>query len=137
MADRNDEAIRELVQEWLRWARADLAVAEIEDRRVAPAIRAFHAQQATEKALKALLVRRQVEFPRIHALGPLLELCKSSGFSGTEALIDAVTLTRYAVATRYPGEAEPITEQDAADAAILAAQAVTWAEQQVQKSFGM
>jgi HEPN domain-containing protein len=35
-------------------------------------------QQAVEKALKALLVQYQVEFPRTHVIGVLLTLCKKA-----------------------------------------------------------
>ena len=35
----------------------------------------FHAQQAVEKALKAFLTFHDIEFPKIHALDRLLELC--------------------------------------------------------------
>lgn len=65
MPAEREEAIRALVTEWIRRAQADLAVAQlIEDQRIASEILAFHAQQAAEKALKALLVQRQVEYPR-------------------------------------------------------------------------
>src|SRR5436190_23974198 len=112
MPDDRTEAIRELVARWMDWARSDLAVANMtEDERIAPEILAFHAQQAAEKALKALLIRYQIEFPRTHAIGPLLNLCEASGSTGFEALADAVTLTRFAVATRYPGAEEPISRQ--------------------------
>jgi HEPN domain-containing protein len=83
-------------------------------------ILAFHAQQAVEKALKALLVQHQVEFPYTHAIGPLLNLCQAAGFEGTEALGDAAILTRYAVAARYPGEQDPVSRQEAREAASLA-----------------
>jgi HEPN domain-containing protein len=44
------EPIRELVAEWMRWARSDLIVASLtDDERIAAAILGFHAQQAVEK----------------------------------------------------------------------------------------
>ncbi len=89
MPDERQQAIRELVAEWMRHARSDLAVARmVDEEQIAPEILAFHAQQAAEKALKALLVQRQVEFPRLHVIGPLLKLCQEAGYQGIEALAE-------------------------------------------------
>lgn len=55
MPDEMKEVISELVTEWMRLARSDLTLACLtEDERIAPEILVFHAQQAVEKALKAL-----------------------------------------------------------------------------------
>ena len=129
MRDERDEAVQELVAEWIRRARSDLIVAGLtEDKRIAPEILVFHAQQAAEKALKALLVRRQIEFPRTHDIGLLLDLCRAAGYEGAETMSTAVSLTRYAVATRYPGEEEPVSRQEAREAVELATRVVAWAE---------
>jgi HEPN domain-containing protein len=129
MPDERDQAVRELVAEWLRRARADLAVANlVEDDRIAPEILVFHAQQAAEKALKSILVWRQVEFPCTHDIRLLLELCRTAGFEVSETLAPAMGLTRYAVATRYPGEDEPVDRQEAREAVELAGRVQDWAE---------
>lgn len=39
----------------------------------------FHAQQAAEKLLKALLCARGVDYPRTHSLGVLVELLGTAG----------------------------------------------------------
>ena len=135
MPNERQEAILELVGEWMRRAQADLTVACLtEEERIAPEILAFHAQQAVEKALKALLVLRQVEFPHIHAIAPLLNLCREAGFEGTEAFTNAALLTRYAVATRYPGFDELVTLEEASIAAATASRIVSWAETQIQQN---
>lgn len=134
MHNERQQAIRELVGQWMHSAQSDLALARLtDDERIAPEILAFHAQQAAEKALKALLVRRQVEFPFIHTIGPLLNLCREAGFEGTEALSSAAILTRYAVAARYPGEEEPVTRQEAREAVDLATRVLAWVEAQLEK----
>jgi HEPN domain-containing protein len=131
-ADR-EKAIGELVADWLGRARADLAVAQLtDDKRIAPEILAFHAQQAAEKALKALLVQGQVEFPHTHVIGLLLNLCRTAGCEDSEPLTEAVSLTRYAVATRYPGVEEQVGRQEAAEAAELASRVLTWVETQLE-----
>ena len=63
-----------------------------------------HAQQSVEKALKALLTFHAIEFPKIHALDRLLELCLPKA-EGLDALRkEIVELSVYAVETRYPGD---------------------------------
>ena len=60
MPAEHDEVVHNLVADWLRWARADMTVVSLtDDERIAPEIVAFHAQQAAEKVLKALLVLRK------------------------------------------------------------------------------
>jgi HEPN domain-containing protein len=122
-----DAVVRNLAAEWLRWATADLQVALLtSDERIAPQIAAFHAQQAAEKSLKALLVQEQIDFPRTHSIGVLLTLLEQAGISGVQDLIDATGLTRYAVSTRYPGEEEPVRSAEAHDAATLATRVFDW-----------
>ena len=71
-----EEVIRDFIQQWLSKAEADLAAAEI---LVAGEMHdyftcAFHCQQASEKFIKAYLVRHQIEFRKTHDLGQLLKL---------------------------------------------------------------
>lgn len=61
----------------------------------------FHAQQATEKLIKAVLVRRNIPYTRTHRLGELVDLATDHGVrfpDGIELLVD---LTPYAVDFRY------------------------------------
>ena len=61
-----DPEIRALAAGWLAKARVDLEVCDTlaaHDANLWEAV-AFHAQQAAEKALKAVLVWHQVEFPQ-------------------------------------------------------------------------
>ncbi len=73
----------------------------------------FHAQQAAEKALKALLVRHQVRFGKTHEMGALLELAEQAAPGIREQLADAEALTPYAVDARYPGEEPPLGREEA------------------------
>lgn len=82
MSDELADVVQNLATEWLRWASADLRVAKLTaDERIAPQIAAFHAQQAAEKALKALLVQKQIDFPRTHSIGVRLVLLEQAGIS--------------------------------------------------------
>ncbi len=132
MQDNRAEAIKVLVAQWIGRARSDLVLARMtEDERLLPELLAFHAQQAAEKALKALLVHHQVEFPRTHVIALLLNLCERAGYQVPEKLTDALVLTRYAVATRYPSEEDPVTRDEARAAALTAANVLTWVEAQI------
>lgn len=90
---------------WLDKANDDLAVADIVLN--APQgvnwAACFHAQQATEKALKAVLVAYGIDFPRSHALERLLALIPA-GPASTFDFESVAELTPWAVADRYPEE---------------------------------
>lgn len=83
-------------------ARRDLrALGGMDDRATfADEIAGFHAQQGVEKALKAWLVVRGVEYPLTHDLDALLDLVEGAG--GTAAPFRPLgTLSAYAVRFRY------------------------------------
>ena len=89
MPDEHDKAIAELAAEWLRRAQNDLALSQItDDERIAPEILVYHAQQAAEKAIKALLVKRQVEFPYTHSINTLLSICQTAGIDVPSSVAD-------------------------------------------------
>ena len=63
----------------------------------------FHAQQAAEKYLKAVLAERVTRFPKVHDLTRLLDLIDPAinELSAMRADLDA--LSRLSVQVRYPG----------------------------------
>ena len=97
--------MKQLAKEWLSKADEDFRVAERELAAEPPAFAAvcFHAQQAVEKAMKALPVDLGVDFPRTHDLKFLLDLIKSKTpvFDDLEEAL--VNLSVSAVEVRYPG----------------------------------
>jgi HEPN domain-containing protein len=65
---------------------------------------AWHAQQAVEKGLKALLVRAGVAPPKLHDLVVLRHRCAEAGWSMPEEWVSPCrALTPMATVTRYPG----------------------------------
>lgn len=82
----------------------------------------FHAQQAAEKSLKAILAADDIVYPKTHELGALLALTipRASQLAQVEAEVAA--LSRYAVIERYDDLAEP--DADAARQALDTARAV-------------
>lgn len=101
------------------------AKAMLETDAVSDAIVCFHAQQAVEKALKAALAARGVDFPFTHDLAGLIELCGNEGLTVSSDLNDADRLTPYGVRIRYGGE-DPGTV-DPGTAVGWAHVAVAWA----------
>ena len=124
--------------EWLLHAESDLTYAKLGQAN--PAILrnqvTFHTEQAAEKAFKAVLVHAAVEFPKTHDLQALLLLLRNSGISAGQEIEQAATLTRFAVEARYPGEIEPITPEEVAQAIELAERSVRWARVQIYEVSG-
>ena len=88
----------------------------------------FHAQQAVEKALKAVLLLSKIEFPLTHDIIELLDIFEIHGITLPKDFDDAASLTPYAVETRYPGYFIEIFDTDVKQALIIAEKIVTWAE---------
>lgn len=81
----------------------------------------FDCQQAAEKALKALLIARNVTFPKTHSLNMLIALIKRQNIKVPHEVEESVILNDYAVETRYPGDYEPVTAAEYDMAVKLAA----------------
>ncbi len=116
--------------EWLRRAKSSLAKAQVginipdvylEDL-------CFDAQQAAEKAIKALLIHLKQDFPYIHDLAALLARVEKAGLHVPDRIKKAAGLTDYAVATRYPGAFEPVTKEEYEEAVSIAKEVVVWVE---------
>ena len=91
----------------------------------------YHAQQAAEKALKAVLIAAQIDIPYTHNIQKLLDLLPA-GIPRTVEVDASGRLSAYAVTTRYPGEEEPLTEEDHREAVRLAEAVVAWATAQLE-----
>lgn len=116
-------------EDWLAHAESDLDLAKIaRDRKsVLPEQVCFHAQQAAEKSLKAILLFKQVEFPLTHDIEELIELAAQNGLALPEEISEAGLLTPYAAETRYPGHLEEVTPSDVDEALRLAESVLRWA----------
>jgi HEPN domain-containing protein len=80
---------------------------------------AFHAQQAAEKSMKALLTWRDVPFRKVHDLGELGRQCAAIDPTLEAVCRRAEGLTVFAWAFRYPGEVE-VPLDEAEDALAIA-----------------
>ena len=113
-------------------ARSDLRAANVlvADPDQANDVIGFHAQQAVEKAIKAVLIASGMEIPYTHDLAFLLDLVAAEHVNTTpESVAQADWLTPWAVAARYGASDAPLDRK----AAITAADhAVGWATTTVE-----
>lgn len=89
-------------------------------------------QQAAEKAIKAVMVLRGIEFPYIHDLTRLMSMLEASGETIPDPVRRAAVLTRFAAQTRYPSVEEPVTKQEYTEAIAIAEAVLHWAEDRIQ-----
>ena len=87
----------------LKKAEEDIALlAEVlASEKISDEIFGFHAQQAAEKSLKAMLSEFDVRFPRTHNLRLLMDLLADSGHPLPSPLADLDHLTPYGTLFRY------------------------------------
>jgi HEPN domain-containing protein len=115
--------------DWLRLARADLALARVP---LPPGglleTLCFHAQQCVEKCIKAVLVRHGVAVEKTHSIARLVDLLPSN-VERAPAVVEAARLTPYATTWRYPvaDDADGVTVDDYTEAVRLAEGIVVWA----------
>ena len=107
--------------EWVAKAEGDFLTAGRELRaRKSPNYDAvcFHAQQCAEKYLKAVLQDNERNIPKVHNLIELMLLCEEIDNSFEMLRADLVTMERFSVRVRYPGES---AEKEDAQFAYVAA----------------
>ena len=112
---------------WIRLAEADLALAAAPlPRGAIYELLCFHAQQAAEKCIKAVLVHEGVDFPATHNIQRLVALLPDR-VRGDDILVSAARLTAYAVGSRYPGTGEAVDEKEYLAALSTARKMHAWA----------
>ncbi len=117
-------------REWLNRAKSNLAKAQyaVNAPNVYLEDLCFDAQQAAEKAIKAVLIQLNIKFPYTHDIARLLLLVEQAGENIPPAIKEAVILSDYAVQTRYPGFSEQVVLEEYENALILADAVVVWAQ---------
>ena len=119
-------------EDWIKRAKSNIAIAKqprtedifLEDL-------CFETQQAAEKAFKAVLLSKGIQFRFVHDLAELLTLLEQNGIALPEEIRSAAALTDYSVEARYPGPFEPVTDDEFREALIIAENVVSWAESQL------
>lgn len=123
----------ELADAWMKRAISSLEKAKIG--KISDALfyedLCFDCQQATEKAFKAVLIARNVTFPKTHSLNLLIALIKHQNIEIPPEVAESVILNDYAVETRYPGAYEPVSEEEYFTAVKLATGVIDWADEKL------
>jgi len=119
-------------EDWMVRSKGDLAIAK------APLPQGafyedlcFHAQQATEKALKAVYQHHGWTFRYTHDLEELITGLKEKGLDIPPEVVEADALTGFAWEARYPGLAEPVTKEEYEEALQQAESVAAWAEKEI------
>jgi HEPN domain-containing protein len=112
-------------EEWIKIGEEELQAAEHLFEASLYRMVCYHAQQAVEKILKAILTEREIEFSRTHNLLDLSNAVKEIGYESPLSVEDAVFLNsvyraRYPAALGLLPTGEP-TKEDA-DRALQSAQ---------------
>jgi HEPN domain-containing protein len=115
-------------REWLNRAKSNLLLARAQRVGIYLEDLCFNAQQAAEKAIKALLIQRAVAFPYVHDIAQLLTQVEQSGLAIPPSVKEGERLTRFAVFTRYPGIASPIRPEELTEAIQIAVEVIQWVE---------
>lgn len=105
----------------MRWADEDLALAEhtAADPDVVARGACVWAHQAAEKALKALLILRDIDPPKLHDLDRLAQrLPDDEGRAFVR--IELPELTRWSIEGRYPADVDEATHADGQKAITIA-----------------
>ena len=130
----SDARVPGSAEDWLRYARSDLALARIEKPEgVLLENLCFHAQQAVEKTLKAVLVFLEIHYPTTHNIRTLLDFL-AERVEIPQVVEEAAGLTGYAVESRYPGNMEPVEEEEYRRALRIAEAVLSWAESLIGKN---
>ena len=123
---------RSLAETWLIRARSNISRAR--QGKSTPDIvyedLCYDCEQAAEKALKGLLILNGIVPPQTHSLALLVEMLEKHGMKIPDEIKSAISLTHYAVATRYPGSYEPVNEREYKKALNGAETVFLWVEQQ-------
>jgi HEPN domain-containing protein len=121
-------------KDWLKHARSDLTLAQIKPPQgVLLEALCFHAQQAAEKALKAILLFNGEAIPKTHSIRMLLDRV-AYNIEVPESIQEAAILTDYAVIARYPGDMEAVDIDEYLSSLRLSEALVSWAEKIVRLS---
>ncbi|MBU1261809.1 HEPN domain-containing protein [bacterium] len=124
-----------LVEKWLKRAKSNLEIAraKIVSEEILYEDLCFDCQQVVEKSLKALLVHINVVFPWTHSITKLIELIEEKGIDVPEEVKESISLTTYAVTTRYPGDYESVDEEEYNEAVEIAEKVLKWVERWIQE----
>lgn len=99
-------------EEWLNRAKSNLLQANHHEPGIYFEDLLFLAQQAVEKALKALLLLKEIKVPHTHNLARLITEVKKHFKRLPKNFEQVAWLTDFSVSGRYPSAGEPVEEKE-------------------------
>ena len=127
-----------LHRQWLDRSRSNLERARLD--KLSPHIMyediCFDCQQSVEKALKALMVLKNIEFAYTHNIGLLVKTLEDNHIEVPDNIKKSASLSVYAVRARYPGdeEEEPVTKSEFQETLVLADLVFQWVENKFKEA---
>ncbi len=104
-------------EEWAKYANEDEQMVKIALEENGPPNQiCFHSQQMAEKYLKGFLVFFKKRFEKKHQLDYLLNLCQEINQAFIEITKDIKYLTEFYIETRYPGDIQEFSLDEAQEA---------------------
>ncbi|MDD5141906.1 HEPN domain-containing protein [Methanoregula sp.] len=116
-------------REWLNRAHSNLSLASTVPRNeLYLEDLCYNAQQAAEKAIKAVCISYDIPYPYVHDLAALVTILMNHGIVVPDRVKESAKLTRFAVATRYPRIHPPVRLDEYQRSLSIAGDVVRWAE---------
>ena len=117
--------------EWLRKAQNDLRASKLLFHEGLLDESTFHSQQASEKALKAMITSLKKHPPKTHSIERLLAMIENKVDVSWAYEENLPALTYYAVEIRYP--APPVSMEEAEEALRIAEKTVGWVKEMLKE----
>lgn len=119
--------------EWIVFAESDWAIAKQgkKSKKILYETLCFHCQQASEKALKAVLIFYKVKFPKTHDIDFLLGLLEKRQIDIPKLVYKSRELSDYAVISRYPGDEQEVSVKEYKSALQISLFALKWAKSMI------
>lgn len=129
----------ETSNKWLKSAFGNLMRGKIDnyinDNQIPIELFCFDLQQCIEKSIKSIFILNQIDFVYTHDIATLLKhLNDKLGINIPDYVLESVWISKYAFKTRYPGDWEPISEEEYNQALELTEKVYNWAKEIVEKT---
>ena len=105
---------KEVAENWIDYAETDLEAAKIlfAKGEFFFHVAMFHAHEAAEKSIKAILIIEEIKFPKTHDLDQLLSLLEEQKTIDANLYTLISPLQEFTVEVRYPNDDILITDRD-------------------------
>ena len=131
----DDKFFEMQAEEWIKKAGEDELSAKsiLKHRDGSPSTVCFISHQMAEKYLKAFLVEKTHDYPKIHLLDVLAELCVKNDKNSEQIKEEAVFLNAFYIPARYPADYPEFSWHDAEEAYAAAEKIKDFVSKKIKK----